>query len=395
MQNFLNWKIQKGIFVSIASFLGMSTLLWVFPSKGEIKKGKVISQEKKAERILFKKSQDFSASENLTSREAKSENSFSNYNNSNFNTLKLFNFQTNASSDYLSSVNSFNLNIYTYSTTRNFYREMFVPEFTNSLRGNYSVELNYQITPYLFTELNVVYNTLSFQTNRDFSSINTGIQLKPNQYFSTSFLTGETFFYWNRNHNPGLYYLENSSLNPSERRNSFELRTEIRPIKNLFFQTSVYNTDQLVDEVNSTQGTKFVFGYGSNFLQFSLKYNYIGNQLFRTGRMFENNFQTKDAGGMGVTIFLDKNRNFSLYLGNNYFNLFNIPRYEDRTGSQPYMSSYTASLRGKALSRGFLFLNFRNQISKDMQYFNLGTFRVPVQNIYQDTATSLGLELWF
>ncbi|MCX7998573.1 MAG: hypothetical protein N3A69_06410 [Leptospiraceae bacterium] len=393
MQNFLNWKIQKGIFVSIASFLGMSTLLWVFPSKAEIKKGTVTSQEKKAGQTFFKKSQDFSTSENLNSRETKSENFFSDYNNSNFNALNL-NFQTNTSSDYLTSPDSFNLNVYTYSTTRNFYREVVTPEFTKSQRGNYSVELNYQITPYLSTELNVVYNTLSFQTNRDFSSINTGIQLKPNQYFSTSFLTGETFFYWNRNQNPGLYYLENSFLTPSERRNNFELRTEIRPVKNLFFQTSVYNTEQLVDEVNSTQGTKFIFGYGSNFLQLSLRYSYIGNQLFRTGRMFENNFQTKDAGGVGVTIFLDKNRNFSLYLGNNYFNLFNTPRYEDRTSS-PYTTSYTASLRGRALGKGFLFLNFRNQINKDLQYFNFGTFRIPMQNIYQDTATSLGLELWF
>lgn len=389
MQNLLNWKIYQGVLVSILSFLGMFTLLWVFPSKSE-----------KSSNNIYKQSQEISANSGFEAHKSSPISTKSNFGlkSEDFKLKQLdespitFNFSKVSSSfqDVLPN-NRFNITLLPYFVFRNMLTDN--DYFSSNQKNGYFLQMSYNISPHLVTELNVTHSPLLIQFNREYTSINTGVQLKLNPYFSTSLFAGGTLFYRNRFQNQNLFLLEN--ITPFEKKNNFELKTEIRIIKNLFLQTSIYNVDQLFDEVNSSQGTKFVFGYGLDFLQLSLRYNYMGTQIFRNGRVFENNLQNRDAGGFEIMIFLDKNKNFSLYLGNNYFNLFSSPRYEDRTNPLPYTTSYSASLRGKALQKGFLFLNFRNQISKDLQYFNFGHLPIPFQNTQQENSTTLGLELWF
>lgn len=407
MFRLLSWKIIKSVFIAIFSGLGMIALLWIFPTKTEQKKfftssfpRQNSSQTKENFHLMKKTNPSFE-----TTQQSQEDKNFHLYfyqkefalRNDQFSFQRL-DIENQNLYGYSFSNNNLHLNISSNFTSRNFQEKTLFSEFQSNQRlGNYYTHVNYKIYPYLSTEINLQHNTYTFHLNGDYSSLITGIQLKPNRYFSTSFFTGETFLYWNlnRNQNFVLNYLDNPYVEASERRNRFELKTEFRPIKNLFFQTSVYNTEQFYDEINSTRGTKFVFGYGLDFLQLSLKYNYLGNHNFRSGRIFENNPQSRDAGGVGITIFLDKRKDLSLYLGNNYFNLFNSPRYEDKNNPLPYMTSFTASLRGRTLQRGFLFFNLRNQVSRDLQYINFGNLRLPTQSTYQDTATSLGLEIWF
>ncbi|HNN03769.1 MAG TPA: hypothetical protein PKN56_09415 [Leptospiraceae bacterium] len=231
-----------------------------------------------------------------------------------------------------------------------------------------------------------------------------GLSFGNNKIVSAGFMTGEsrTANYYTNNVNmasPAQYLAREDQMltKDTDRRNMFELHTNIAPTKNIQFQTGVYNSNRAILNEGASEGARVAMQVGFRYLIFNLKYNFSSDNMMKSGFRADPSLNAKDYGGVGLTFFLDASRRYSLYLGNNFYNLMVPVRYSDGTGREAQPTSFAASFRGKSpLSNGTFFLNFRNQYNKDQLYSNFGLFRVPIYSqINLDYATSLGLELSF
>lgn len=231
-----------------------------------------------------------------------------------------------------------------------------------------------------------------------------GLSFGNSKMISAGFMTGEsrTANYYTNNVNmasPAQYLAREDQMltKDPDRRNLFELHTNISPTKNIQFQTGVYNSNRAILNEGASEGARVAMQVGFGFLIFNLKYNFSSDNMMRSGFRADPSLNAKDYGGVGLTFFLDPSRRYSLYLGNNFYNLMVPVRYAEGTGREAQPTSFAASFRGKSpLSNGIFFLNFRNQYNKDQLYSNFGLFRIPVYSqINLDYATSLGIELSF
>lgn len=267
------------------------------------------------------------------------------------------------------------------------------------------LNLNYKINSILSANVrtNNLDNSLFDDRIRVAPSTMAGFTLKGSKYVTAGFLTGETragsMRYWNQSGALGALSREQEVREQGERRNIFEFQTNIHATKNIGIQTAIYNTNRAsLNELGPTEGARVSMFMGFDSFMLNLRYNYSGNDLFRGIRPNESFSYSRDYAGVGVTFFFDRFKNYSLFLGNNYHNLFNQNRYE--TNDQrtlPAVSSFSASLRGVTPgSNALFFFNFRNQVSKDTQYTNFGMMRLPTQNLFLfEYATALGMELSF
>lgn len=231
-----------------------------------------------------------------------------------------------------------------------------------------------------------------------------GLSFGNSKVVSAGFMTGEsrTANYYTNNVNmasPAQYLAREDQMltKDTERRNMFELHTNIAPTKNIQFQTGVYNSNRAILNEGASEGARVAMQVGFRYLIFNLKYNFSSDNMMKSGFRADPGLNAKDYGGVGFTFFLDQSRRYSLYLGNNFYNLMVPVRYGDGTGREAQPTSFAASFRGKSpLSNGTFFLNFRNQYNKDQLYSSFGLFRIPVYSqINLDYATSLGIELSF
>ncbi len=231
-----------------------------------------------------------------------------------------------------------------------------------------------------------------------------GLSFGNSKMVSAGFMTGEsrTANYYTNNVNmasPAQYLAREDQMQTKDpdRRNLFELHTNIAPTKNIQFQTGVYNSNRAILNEGASEGARVAMQVGFGYLIFNLKYNFSSDNMMRSGFRADPSLNAKDYGGVGLTFFLDPSRRYSLYLGNNFYNLMVPVRYAEGTGREAQPTSFAASFRGKSpLSNGIFFLNFRNQYNKDQLYSNFGLFRIPVYSqINLDYATSLGIELSF
>lgn len=166
-------------------------------------------------------------------------------------------------------------------------------------------------------------------------------------------------------------------------------------------QTSVYNVKS-ENPVSSygAEGGKFSFFFGSDKIQLNVKYNYV-NQRPSASNGQIGFVPTQDIASLGFIVYLGSSKNYSLYLGNQIFNVFNDPllRVRDQNGRSP--ETFSASFRGKhpGNQKTTFFLNFQNQFYKDGVLYGVpGGYMVGNTfngKSFYEYVTSLGMELAF
>ncbi|WP_244247322.1 hypothetical protein [Leptospira montravelensis] len=185
-------------------------------------------------------------------------------------------------------------------------------------------------------------------------------------------------------------------------RQSYEFQGSFNPSQFLKVQTAVYNvkTENPVTAYGA-EGGKFSFFFGSDKIQLNVKYNYINP---RPGTVPHGQFgfgSAQDNASLGLIFFLGSSKSYSLYVGNQIFNVFNDPllQIKDQNGRSP--ETFSASFRGKhpGKLKTTFFLNFQNQFYKDGLLIG-----VPGGYMYgngfngksfYEYVTSLGMELAF
>ncbi len=178
----------------------------------------------------------------------------------------------------------------------------------------------------------------------------------------------------------------------------FEWQTILTPSKYFGLETSLYNLDMNQNAVDpqGKEGAKVSVFFGMKFLLVNLKYNYLTNDLLGSiNQVKASTNASTDFATLGLTLFLDKSKQYSLYLGNQYHNIA-TPINTIRTTQIPGSNSFTAMFRGKSehLFNSTFFVNFRNQSYKDLIFSNIGVYRLPIYSQSSlEYATALGLEL--
>ncbi len=233
-----------------------------------------------------------------------------------------------------------------------------------------------------------------------------GVSLHAGNFFDAKFLAGDsTIQTLNLNQSPnlnGLRQVENARRNIAGVRSLYEWQANFTPSEYFKVQTSVFNVQGETQNQSSTpEGGKVSLLIGSSNLQLNIRYNYF-NSRNQTGSIFYSGFvPSQDLASLGFVFFLDKSKDYSVYVGNQMFNVFNDPynQIRDNQGRSP--STFSASFRGKnpGLNRSTFFFNFQNQFYKDGVLLGVpgGNLNANVLNgkSFYEYATSLGLELAF
>lgn len=187
----------------------------------------------------------------------------------------------------------------------------------------------------------------------------------------------------------------------AESQRIYEWQANFRPSDYVKFQTAIYNQRQ-ENTLNITQpdGGKLSLFFGGKTMQLNLKYNYMTNRRAFGGGSDSIFNPTTDLATLGFLFFLDPSQNYSIYLGNSFYNVFNDPlnRVRDAQGKTP--STFSASFRGRARDSTSFFLNFHNQFFYDGMMPGLpGTLagqgmRFQGRTFYE-VGGALGLEIFF
>lgn len=280
--------------------------------------------------------------------------------------------------------------------------------FQNRNQNLKNVELNYQLN----SSLSANFRNSQFEAFDDRFKQNpttmAGINYKIGNIISTSVLAGDSSFtnssikYSNQTYlNGNNFYKEAENINrdfDKPNKNIFELGTNVTPTKNLQLQTVIYNSNKsFINETNSSEGARFAFAYNLSYFVLNMRYNFLSDNLLRSVvRPDLPTVNNRDFAGLGLTVFLDSQKRFSLYVGNNFHNVA-VGKFNDASATNVQSpNSFSASIRGKADSNTILFFNFKNMNNRDLLFSNIGVFRVPVSSqLNQDYATSLGLEFIF
>lgn len=182
----------------------------------------------------------------------------------------------------------------------------------------------------------------------------------------------------------------------------YEYQGSFSPAKFFKVQTSVYNlkTENPVSAYGA-EGGKFSFFFGSDKIQLNVKYNYVNAKPGSYGNGQMGFMPGQDIASLGFIFFLGSSKNYSLYVGNQIFNVFNDPllQVKDQNGRSP--ETFAASFRGKhpGKLKTTFFLNFQNQFYKDGMLIGVpGGFMYGNGfngKSFYEYVTSLGMELAF
>ncbi len=234
-----------------------------------------------------------------------------------------------------------------------------------------------------------------------------GISIQSGDLFQTRVLTGDSSY----TNTPTNGYNFNP-LNPNrptdisrrERddiRQLYEWQANFTPSDYFKLQTSVYNqrTENSLN-VSAPDGGKVSLFMGGKNVQLNLRYNYLTNRIGpanQTGQAFN---PSQDLATLGVIFFLDASQRYSLYVGNNFYNVLNDPANQIKDGSGRSPSTFTASFRGKnpSSSRSSFFFNVQNQFYKDGMMIGVpGMMPAGLQQgkSFYEYATSLGVDVTF
>ncbi|TGL41371.1 hypothetical protein [Leptospira perdikensis] len=182
----------------------------------------------------------------------------------------------------------------------------------------------------------------------------------------------------------------------------YEYQGSFSPSKFLKVQTAVYNvkTENPVAAYGA-EGGKFSFFFGSDKVQLNVKYNYVNARPGSAPGGQMGFSPAQDIASLGLVVFLGSSKNYSLYVGNQIFNVFNDPllQVKDQNGRSP--ETFSASFRGKhpGKLKTTFFLNFQNQFYKDGMLIGVpGGFMYGNGfngKSFYEQVTSLGMELAF
>ncbi len=272
-----------------------------------------------------------------------------------------------------------------------------------------NVEMSYQINSNFTANFKSTQFDIFDDRLKQYPTTTAGVSFTGNKYISTGFIAGESNLNNPYRYNQGGFLAGNNYYRDTEisyrdvdraNKNLFEWQANISPTKNLLFQTAVYNSNRsLINETNISEGARVAMAVGLKYFVLNLKYNYLSDNLLRTMlRPDATSLFNKDYAAFGFTFFIDRYKRYSLYIGNNVYNIVTTNRPTDSTSSIPSNNSFSASFRGRNHDyyNTTFFFNFKNNANRDYYYSNFGVFRLPVYSqLNFEYATSLGLELSF
>ncbi|PJZ70633.1 hypothetical protein CH373_06725 [Leptospira perolatii] len=239
-----------------------------------------------------------------------------------------------------------------------------------------------------------------------------GLSIRPTDMFSTGIVTGiSTGAYGSRVDQPQLVAASNpfpvesffvgrgtlgamSSPNSPNSGRVIEWQANFRPVKNFLIQSSVLNKDQGRGEFYP-ELAKISMMLEFSKVVLNLRYSYLADPTNHA--LFKNGLVNMDTATLGLTMILDSAGNYSLFLGNNFYDMVASKKAPIAGKNDQSISSFTASFRGKTgMKNTIFFMNFRNQYARGIYFTDLGPYLIPTnaQSIYE-YATSLGLELSF
>lgn len=234
-----------------------------------------------------------------------------------------------------------------------------------------------------------------------------GVSVRAGDFFQTRVLTGDLTTTSGSQAGLGNTPLNFNRPQDISRREDiqrlYEWQASFTPSEYVRLQTSLYNQrNETTYSTSNPDGGKVSISLGGKQIQVNVGYNYLANRR-EIGTFNGNSFNpSQDLASLGFVLFLDKSQNYSVYVGNSFFNVFNDPlnRVRDSSGRSP--STFTASFRGKARETTAYFFNFQNQFFMDGMIPGLpGGMSLQAQQFrgqgrsFYEFATSLGLEITF
>lgn len=295
-------------------------------------------------------------------------------------------------------------NLYPQGTRRDF-----SPMDRFSSRRADSYELQYAITPNIGAVIQGGnYDQLIDDRSRVQRNVAmAGISIQSGDLFQAKVLTGDTSYVnsttSNYNFNP-LNPNRPTDISRRERddvKQLYEWQANFTPSDYFKLQTSVYNqrTENSLN-MSAPDGGKVSVFMGGKKVQLNVRYNYLSNKTglgSQNGQAFN---PSQDLASLGVIFFLDQSQRYSIYVGNNFYNVLNDPvnQVKDASGRSP--STFTASFRGKnpSSSRSSFFFNVQNQFYKDgliLGVPGMTPLGVGQGKSFYEYATSLGVDVAF
>ncbi|WP_411821348.1 hypothetical protein [Leptospira sp. 'Mane'] len=276
-------------------------------------------------------------------------------------------------------------------------------------RRNDSYEIQYPITSNIGAVVQGgAYDHFDDRAREQRNVAMAGVSVKTGDFFSARMLTGDSSYVVNTpvsgfNYNP-LNPNRPNDISRRERddiKQLYEWQANFTPSDYFKLQTSVYN-QRAENSINlsSPDGGKVSVFAGNQRVQMNVRYNYLNGRnssSILTGQSFN---PSQDQASLGVVVFLDPSQRYSLYLGNNFYNVFNDPLNQVKDGSGKSPTTFTASFRGKnpSANRSSFFLNVQNQFYKDGTILGApGMMQMGglQGKSFYEYATSLGLEVAF
>lgn len=238
-----------------------------------------------------------------------------------------------------------------------------------------------------------------------------GFSFKPNEFISTRIVSGSSFgnsslssnrVFSASPANPQTMNLDpNIGQNPILRNQAMgsgggrviEWQASIQPVKRISFQTSVLNKEKEKGYYNP-EAARFSMFIDFTKIILNIRYSYTADPTAKNNGLYIT--PESDATTLGFTMLLDPAGRYSLFFGNNYYNLMSQRNAGINQVEEP-LRSFSASFRGKTgFQNAIFFMNFRNNLSKGVIYTDVGPFRLPAYSqYYTEYFTSLGMELSF
>ncbi|NUM40037.1 MAG: hypothetical protein HUU45_00185 [Leptospiraceae bacterium] len=197
-----------------------------------------------------------------------------------------------------------------------------------------NMEIDYSIS----SSVSAVMRTISSDYGDRFKERTTafaGINLQGNEFFSTQIVAGNTYTsnvnnYIFQSHIPVSTltnrFIDRDLYGSGSRDKLLELQTNFVPSQHLQIQAALFNSrkDNSIN-FSSPDGGRLSVLLNIKNIAFNLRYNYL-NTTDPQKNQFNYNFTNlhgADSAAVGLTIFLDNNKNYSFYVGGNYSNIMN------------------------------------------------------------------------
>ena len=170
----------------------------------------------------------------------------------------------------------------------------------------------------------------------------------------------------------------------------------LEPVKDVKISTAIMDSGK---NTHAPNAAKLGMSINMNNVVLNVNYAYVDNKAGQ-GEFRKHFFNTlfaeegiKDSTTVGLTFFIDSQKRYSLFIGNQYYNTMN---YRKNDSSRTMLPSFMATFKARASGNVSYFLNFQNQPYKDQTYLNSGLVRLPIatQSTF-DYAAVLGLEQSF